>query len=387
MHKEVVEAVRNCLTCQRHKAEHVQYPGLLQPLPIPNQPWTDISMDFVEGLPTSNQKSIVMVVVDRLTKYVHFIALSHPYTAHQVASVFFDQIHKLHGLPSTIVSDRDPIFLSAFWRQLFKMVGTKLAHSSAYHPQSDGQTERVNQCLENFLRCMSSDRPKQWATWLPMAEWWYNTTFHTALQLTPFEALYGYKPPQLGIPQEPKSVNPEVNTFLDMRRRALQLIKDNISSAQARMKFYADKNRSERAFEIGDWVFLRLQPYRHTTLAMRRNLKLAPKFYGPFQVIEKIGSVAYRLNLPSTAMIHPVFHVSLLKKKLGDNVAANPTLPPVDNSGQFLIEPIAVLDRRLVKRNNQAVVQLLVQWVNMPTSEATWEDYDSIVQRFPHFHP
>ena len=169
----------------------------------------------------SDHKSTILVVVDCLTKYGHFIPINHPYTAKSIAIIFFDHIHKLHGLPTTIVSDRDPVFISTFWSQLFQLLGTQLAHSSAYHPQSDGQTERLNQCLENFLRCVTADKPKQWARWLPMAEWWYNTTFHSSLQLTPFEAFYGYKPPQLGIPQEPKSCDFEVEQFLEERKKML----------------------------------------------------------------------------------------------------------------------------------------------------------------------
>lgn len=127
------------------------------------------------------------MVIDRFTKFGHFIAISHPYTAKTIATIFFEHIHKLHGLPSTIVSDRDPVLLSTFWRQLFQLLGTKMAHTSAYHPQLDGQTERLNQCLENFLRCKMADT-KQWVKWLTMAEWWYNINFHTSLQATPFEA-------------------------------------------------------------------------------------------------------------------------------------------------------------------------------------------------------
>ena len=198
----MIEFVTACLTCQQHKGEHVPTPGLLQPLPIPFKPWTDISMDFIEGLPKSNHKEDILVVVDRFSKYSHFISLSHPFSAKDVAALFFEQVHKLHGLPATIVSDRDAVFLSQFWTQLFKKLGTQLCHSTAYHPQTDGQTERVNQCLENYLRCMTSDHPKQWSTWLAMAEWWYNTTYHTAIKMSPFEALYGYPPPQLSIPQD-----------------------------------------------------------------------------------------------------------------------------------------------------------------------------------------
>ena len=138
---------------------------------------------------------------------------------------------------------------------------------------------------------------------------------------------------------------------------------------------------------MGDWVFLRLQPYRQTSLAMRRNLKLSPKFYGPYQIVEKIGLVAYKLHLPPDSQIHPVFHISMLKKKIGEHSPPLTTLPPVDSMGYFLVEPVAILDRRMVKKNNQANVQLLVQWFNMPASKATWEDYDSFMQKFPQFYP
>ena len=154
-------------------------------------------MDFITGLPKSGNKSVIMVVVDRLSKYAHFCALSHPFTASTVAQIFMDQVFKLHGMPHSIVSDRDPTFTSNFWQELFKLQGTQLHLSSAYHPQTDGQTEVVNKCLETYLRCFASEKQHQWAQWLPLAEWWYNTTYHTATRMTPFEAVYGQKPPSV----------------------------------------------------------------------------------------------------------------------------------------------------------------------------------------------
>ena len=144
MKKDLAEFIEQCDICRRSKSERVPYPGLLQPLPLPVQSWSHISMDFIEGLPKSAGKDVIMVVVDRFTKYAHFIALTHPFDARQIAEVFMKNVHKLHGLPISIVSDRDKIFTSLFWQELFKCLGTKLELSTAYHPQTDGQTERVN---------------------------------------------------------------------------------------------------------------------------------------------------------------------------------------------------------------------------------------------------
>lgn len=160
--KEAVTAfVQQCQVCQQAKVEHVKLPGLLQPLPVPDQAWSTVILDFIEGLPKSGKWDVILVVVDKFSKYGHFISLSHPYTAVQVAQAYFSNIYKLHGLPRAIISDRDRIFTSNFWQQLFSLTDTQLMMSSAYHPQTDGQTERLNQCLEGFLRCTVHSCPKE----------------------------------------------------------------------------------------------------------------------------------------------------------------------------------------------------------------------------------
>jgi transposase InsO family protein len=148
--------------------------------------WQHITMDFIEGLPKSQGKEVILVVVDRLTKSAHFITMAHPYSAQSVAQAFVDNVIKLHGPPISIVTDRDRIFTSDLWQQVFKSLDIKQKLSTAYHPQMDGQSERVNQCLEAYLRCMVFQYPKKWAAWIPLAEWWYNTTYHTALKVSPF---------------------------------------------------------------------------------------------------------------------------------------------------------------------------------------------------------
>ena len=205
--QQVVDFVKQCPVCQLNKTEHCKYPGLLQPLPVPDFAWTYINMDFVEGLPLSENKDIILVVVDRFTKYAHFIALKHPINVKSVAKAFTESVFKLHGLPTVIVTDRDGPF-STLWQALFKSLGVKLHFSTSYHPKIDGQTERVNQCLENYLRSMAFLQPKKWHSWLALAEWWYNTSFHTSLNMTPFQALYGRTPPMLAeslLPQDEAS--------------------------------------------------------------------------------------------------------------------------------------------------------------------------------------
>ncbi|XP_039778261.1 uncharacterized protein LOC120645545 [Panicum virgatum] len=220
--------IQQCATCQQAKIEHVKYPGLLQPLPVPSKPWSVISLDFIEGLSVSHKHDVIMVVVDKFTKYGYFIPLAHPFTALQVAQAYLSNIYKLHGLLDSIISDRDKIFTSKVWQELFILSDTQLLMSSSYHPQTDGQTERLNQCLETFLRCTVHSCPKQWFKWLPIAEFWYNTSFHSALQRSPFEVLYGHQPKHFGISNLDACSVPELEEWLKERNLLTELIQQQL---------------------------------------------------------------------------------------------------------------------------------------------------------------
>jgi len=387
MHKNVKDYVKACPTCQKNKSENIPYPGLLQQLPVPDMAWTHISMDFIEGLPKSNQKNVILVIVDRFTKYAHFLTLSHPYSVQDVITLFTDNVLKLRGPPSVIVSDRDRIFTSQLWQAVFKSMQVDLHFSSSYHPQTDGQTERVNQCLENYLRCMCFCAPKRWFHWLSLAEWWYNTTYHTSLNMTPFQTLYGFPPPMVAETVLPDCPSDNAREILQNRQLAAQLIKDNLLKAQARIKQQADKHRTERVFTVGDMVYLKIQPYRHTSLSLHNCIKLHSKFYGPFRVLEKIGNTAYKLLLLDGCQLHPAFHVSQLKQHIGPSVIPSPELPLIDDKGNIKVAPMAILERRMIPRNNELVIQWLIQWTNLPKEEATWEDVSFIRKVFPSFNP
>lgn len=211
---DVQKLVSSCQVCQQAKPDRSEYPRLLEQLPVPSSAWQIISLDFVEGLPRSHNKNCFLVVVDKFTKYSHFIPLSHPFTSMSVAKAFFEHIYKLHGMPSFIVSDCDKVFTAAFWQDLFKLAGVQLRMSSSYHPQTDGQTKRVNQCMETFLRCFVHACPSKWMDWLALAEYWYNTSSHSAIGRSPFEALYRYSPRSLGLDTNSVVVSANLDEWL-----------------------------------------------------------------------------------------------------------------------------------------------------------------------------
>jgi hypothetical protein len=383
MKAAVSKYVQECQVCQQAKVEHVRQPGLLQPLEIPNQAWQVVCMDFIERLPKSQKYDTIMVVIDKYTKYGHFIPLAHPFSALTVAQAYLDSVYKLHGLPKGIVSDRDKIFMSAIWRELFRLSDTQLLMSSSYHSQTDGQSDRLNQSLEGFLRCAVNSCPRQWNKWLSVAELWYNTSYHSALGRSPFEVLYGHPPRQFGLSNELQCHSPDLEQWLTERHLLSDVIQHHLHRAQQRMKSYADKGRSEREFQIGESVYLKLQPYIQTSVAPRSNKKLSYRYYGPFPVIERIGAVAYRLQLPAACRIHPVVHVSQLKRHVPPSVRIEDDIALVPEDPSVQVMPLRFLDSRMCQKGASTVSQILVQWDALPASMTTWEEAEDLYRRFP----
>jgi hypothetical protein len=339
---------------------------------VPDQAWQIVGLDFIEGLPKSKQYDTILVVVDKFTKYGHFIPLKHPYTALSVAQLYFNNVYKLHGLPATLISDRDRVFTSALWQELFRLTQTTLNMSSSYHPQTDGQTERLNQCLENYLRCMISSCPTKWADWLALAEFWYNTTQHSAHGKTPFQVLYGHPPRHFGISDTSQCTVPDLEAWLQERELMTDLIKSNLLKAQQRMKSQADKHRQERQFNVGDWVYLKLQPYIQHSVVKRSVQKLSSRFFGPYLITQKVGPVAYKLQLPASSQIHPVIHVSQLKKAPPPDTTVSPDDELNYCSAPNISTPLQVVQQRLQLVGNKWLPFGQVRWNNLPPAWTSW---------------
>jgi hypothetical protein len=306
--------IAGCEVCQRHKYETLSPVRLLQPLPVPDCIWSKLSMDFIDALPNSRGYTMIMVVVDRLSKAAHFVALKDPYTVASVARAFMDNIIKLHGLQKSIVSYSNRIFTSKFWQELFHLQGTKLKLSFGYHPQTDGQTEVVNRCLKTYLWCFVSTQPKQWVQWLSWAEYWYNTTYHTSTKMTPFEVVYGQPPPTMVGYETGTTTVAQVDETLSSWDSILRALKQHLTEAQNRMKQQMDQHRTEHEFAVGDLVFLRLQSYRQSLIATHRSMKLAPRFYGPFHILNRVGKVAIAWSSPQARLSTQCFMFHASKK-------------------------------------------------------------------------
>ncbi|GJT46685.1 putative reverse transcriptase domain-containing protein [Tanacetum coccineum] len=275
-------------------------------------------MDFITKLPkTKSGHDTIWVIVNRLTKSAHFLAMREDYSTERLAKLYIDEIVARYGVPVSIISDRDGRFTSRFWKTLQKALGTRLDMSTAYHPQMDGQSECTIQTLKDMLRACVIDFGSNWDAHLPLAKFSYNNSYHSSIRCALFEALYGRK----------------------------FLIKEKLKAARDHQKSYADKRRKPLEFEVGDQVLLKVSPWKGV-ICFGKKGKLAPRYVGPSEILERIGPVAYRLRLPKElSEIHNTFHVSNLKKCLAD---ANLHVPldeiKIDKTFHFVKEPVEIID-------------------------------------------
>jgi len=290
---------------------------------------------------------------------------------------------RLHGVPSSIISGRDPRFTSRFWRALQEALGTKLKLSSAYHPQTDGQTERTIQSLEDLLRACVLDHKGSWDELLPLIEFTYNNSFHASIGMAPYEALYGRRcrtPLCWHQDGENLIIGPEL---VQQTTEKVKLIREKMKTSQSRQKSYADNRRKDLEFEAGDHVFLRVTPTTGVGRAIKSK-KLTPKFIGPYQITERVGPVAYRIALPPfLSNIHDVLHVSQLRKYVPDpsHVIEPEDIELKDNLTTEL-PPIKIVDRSTKRLRNKDVPLVKVIW-NQVTGDATWELEDKMRESHP----
>lgn len=342
-------------------------------------------MDFVMALPlTKTAKNAIWVIVDRLTKTARFIAMKDTWNVNQLADAYVREIVRLHGVTKDIISDRDPRFLSNFWGTFQKAFGTILKFSTAFHPATDGQTERTIQTLEDMLRACVMDFGGSWDERLPMIEFSYNNSYHASIGMAPYEALYGRKcrsPLCWSDISESLTLGPEM---IEETIRQVRLIQENMKAAQDRQKSYADQNRRVVEFEVGEKALLKVSPTKGV-MRFGRKGKLSPRYIGPYEVLKRIGEVAYQLALPmELANVHNVFHVSQLRKYIHDpNHVIQPESIELDESLTSKERPIKILDTKTRSTRNKAVKLVKVLWSNQNSEEATWEAEDDMKKRYP----
>ena len=389
MKKDIAEFVAQCPNCQQVKIEHQKPGGLLQEIEIPTWKWEMINMDFITGLPRTQRKyDSIWVIVDRLTKSAHFLPVRTTYSAEDYARLYVREIVRLHGVPTSIISDRGAQFTANFWRSFQKGLGTQVNLSTAFHPQTDGQAERTIQTLEDMLRACIIDFKGSWDDHLPLIEFAYNNSYHSSIQMAPYEALYGRKcrsPIGWFDVGETKLIGPDV---IQQAVDKVKLIQERLLAAQSRQKSYADNRRRDLEFQIGDWVFLKVSPMRGV-MRFGRKGKLSPRYIGPYQIVRRIGKVAYELDLPSDLeAVHPVFHVSMLRKCIGDPSRVFPVDDiQVTEELSYEEKPVAILDRQVRRLRTKDVASVKVLWKNNNREEMTWEAEDEMKNKYPYLFP
>jgi Reverse transcriptase (RNA-dependent DNA polymerase)/RNase H-like domain found in reverse transcriptase/Integrase zinc binding domain/Retroviral aspartyl protease/Chromo (CHRromatin Organisation MOdifier) domain len=378
MHRHIQHYISTCMKCQENKSSNQLPMGLLHPLPIPQRRWQQITMDFIVSLPkTKNGNDTVIVIVDKLSKMACYIPTTVTVTAPQVAKYVFDYIVRYHGVPESIISDRDSKFTSMFWQSLWSLLGSKLLMSTAYHPQTDGQTERQNRTLEDMLRSFTNYNQDDWDEYLISLEIAYNDSIHLSTNETPFYLNSGQHPrlsPLLSV-NTTTSNHQSVNDMLSQLQKAINNAKTSLLQAQQRQQQYANESRREVTFKVGDEVLLSTANLRN----MERAPKLYPKFIGPYKIKKVISDVAYELDLPMTMRIHHTFHVSKLKKYNKDDneifereQIIRPAPIIINEEEEFEVEKI--IDKRETGTRSRRKINYLVLWKGYPRWEATWED-------------
>ncbi|GJT60981.1 reverse transcriptase domain-containing protein [Tanacetum coccineum] len=328
MKKDIAEYVSKCLTCSKIKAEHQKPSGLLQQPEIPEWKWEKITMDLVTRLPRSSSGyDVIWVIVDRLTKSAHFLLIREDFKMERLSRIYINEIVTKHGVPVSIISDRDGWFSSHFWRALQKALGMRLDMSTAYHPQTDGQSERTIQTLKDMLRACVIDFRGSWDTHLPLVEFSYNNSYHKSIKCAPFKALY-----------ERKCRSPviwaEVGESQFIGPKIVQETTNKIMQIKERLKMARDSQKSYAG-----------------VIRFGKNGKLAPRYVGLFEIVKRVGPVAYRLKLPQElSCVHDTFHVSNLKKCLADSDLQVPLKEiKIDDKLYFVEEPVKIVDKQVKK--------------------------------------
>ena len=371
LNKYVLRYVQACPLCQRNKATNQRPAGLLNPLQIPEHVWASVSMDYITDLPkTLRGHDTILVFVDRLSKMVHFAPTTKTVTAEGTAQLFVDHVFKLHGLPKDIVSDRDSRVMAGFFKELTKLLGTKQSPSTAFHPQSDGQTERMNRVLQDMLRHYVSAQQDDWDLRLSAAEFACNNAYQESIGTTPFRLNHGRDPHlPLSIPGQHTKVH-AAQQFADRMQAGLNDAKRTLQAAQDRQKAIYDKNHRELTFQVGDEVLLRT---KNIKLKHPGSPKLLPKWIGPFPVERVVNEVAYKLTLPANYRIHDVFHVSLMKPYRSDG-RVQPPPPPLEVDGEEWLLVERILDHRDIKYRKKVVRrEYLVKWEGYGPEHNSWE--------------
>jgi hypothetical protein len=369
LYEHVKDFVAFCDSCQKVKASTQLPAGLLQPLEIPRRKWQSISMDLITGLPkTKTGFDAIWVVVDRLSKCAHFAATTTNADAEDIAELLRTRVYMNHGSPLEIVSDRDPRFTSKFSQALFRLTGCRSALSTAFHPQSDGQTERVNRILEDYLRHYVGPRQTDWDKHLPEAEFAYNNSWQASINTTPFRLTYG-QDPIIPFQNIMDTDIPSADVFARRMRQDLDRARTFLVAAQDRQKFYADTQRRQLTLDVGQQVLLSTR-----NLRLHGTAKLLPRFIGPFAVTQCVSPVAYRLNLPSHYKIHNVFHLSLLKPYRDSGKVQPP--PPELIDGELMYEVEAIIAHR--DGRGRKGREYLVRWTGYGPIHDSWEPEGSL---------